>query len=344
MANGSSGNAAWGHLTRPSTQDTTSAGPTAASTPSASSTNEDRKTQARLAELLDRNMARVDHVEKMPSPYMWETLQDMEDRLKVLRTHVESLNQQLGQQRVGDGGNIDVTEIVKLQDQAIVKAGYDLASMHEKVDSLRRTYRTYEKGDNVLEMADRAERARQEQLDNDLKLKMIQTIPQPGQPGTPAPAFGAPSPAATPASGSIFGGFGATTSAFGSTPAAPKPAFGAAPAPGTSLFGTPAAPAPSTGGSLFGGTPAAPAPATGASLFGGTPAGAPATAFGATTPAPAAFGAAPPTTFGAAAPIAAPAFGAAAPAAGAPTFNFASTTSTATTPKSKNKSRSSRRR
>ena len=156
--------------------------------------------------------------------------------------------------------------------------------------------------------------------------------------------FGAPAPAAAPAFGSSPAAKPAP-SAFGAPAPAPTPGgiFGApAPAPAAGgMFGS-AAPAPAPGG-LFGASPAqAPAPG---GLFGSAPA--PTGLFGASAPAPSAFGApapapgglfgstpapAPGGLFGAPAPAPGGLFGAPAPmpsaygmapAAAAPTANLA---------------------
>ena len=298
------------------------------------SSNPDADMQAKLQQGLDRQLAFVDRVELMPSPYLWQTLEDMDQRLQNFKGHITTLQQQLEYSKRSTEEDIHVTSIVQMQNESIWKLASQWTILHNKVEQVKNSYRMYEKGDNILEMADQAERDHQQQMDHALRSHLIKTVPT-----GPAPA---------PAGGGLYG-------------ATPAPAagglFGAKPAPASGgLFGAPS-PAPA-GGGLFG----APAPApAGGGLFGApAPAAAPAGAFGAAAPA-GAFGApaAPaPGGFGApaapaggglfGAPAAAPAFGAApAPAAGAFSFGGAAapapTTSTST-PKSKNKGRSTRRR
>jgi rubrerythrin len=306
--------------------------------------------QAKLQELLDREMAHVDRVERMPSPYLWQVLEEMEQRLTSLKTQMESLNLALEQSKQIPTETVNITAIVKLQEQSIWKVASALANVHSQLEQVRHAYRMYEKGANVLELADQEDREHQQQLDHQMRLQMVKNMPTttyaPGAPAPPAPGgsiFGsAPSPG-----GGIFGSAPAPSSGglFGSAPAA---------APGGSLFGS--TPPASGGGSLFG---SAPAPAPGGSLFGSAPAPAPGGGlFGALppTPAPAGglFGAPAPTPapggglFGAPAPTPAPGgglFGApAAPAPAGGLFGNTAPSSTSSTPKSKNKSRSSRRR
>ena len=293
-------------------------------------------TQAQIQRLLDRQLVRVDRLEHMPSPYLWQLIDDMESRLSALQNSITILKQQLENSKRQRPDDIHVTSIMQMQEEAIYKLVGQWTALQKQVEKLRSSYRLYEKGDNVLELADQAERDRQQQLEHQLRLQMVKVMPAtapapaPTQGGglfgstAPAPGgslFGTPAPAP---SGGLFGSFGApapatgglfgsatTTGLFGITPA---------PAPGGGLFGS-TAPAPAPGG-LFG-TSSTPAPATGG-LFGTTTSAAP--AFTATTPATPAFGSTP------------------APAA----FSFGSTgtttSTTSSTPKAKNKSRSSRRR
>eukprot|EP00934_Nitzschia_sp_Nitz4_P005465 Nitzschia sp. Nitz4//scaffold17_size182527//131485//133464//NITZ4_001872-RA/size182527-processed-gene-0.104-mRNA-1//1//CDS//3329539394//5455//frame0 len=330
----------------------------------------EKDVQARLQELLDREMAHVDRIERMPSPYLWQVLQEMEQRLNNLKQSLESLHATLQNTQQVSPESMNVLAIMKMHEHAIWTIASAMATVHAQVEQVRQEYRVTEKGTNVLDEADHTEKQRERALDFKMREQMVKSLPAP-KAGAPAPAggmFGAPAPAPTssfgfgapaPSSGGLFGSapapggslFGSTPapapggSLFGSTPA-PAPGgslFGStpAPAPGGSLFGTPA-PAPA-GGSLFGASTPTPAPAPSGGLFGSTPAPAPSGGAFGSTPAPAAAAPAP-FAFGGATP--APAggglFGGAptpAPATGA----FGSTTSS-TTPKSKNKSRSTRRR
>jgi outer membrane murein-binding lipoprotein Lpp len=292
-------------------------------------TTMDKETQVKLRELMDRQMAHVDRVERMPSPYLWQVLEEMEQRIHNLKGQMESLNRALENSKQIPPESANVVTIIRMQEQAIWKVATSMAAVHSQVDQLRNDYRLYEKGTNVLELADQEERQFQQALDHKMREQMVKSLPAAGapRPGAPAPGgslygsapapsgglFGAPSPAP--------GGFG-----FGNSPA---------PTPG-GLFGSTPAPAPP--GGIFGSTPA---PAPGGSLFGSNPA--PAPAFGAPAPAPAtggfAFGNTPPAApapggFGSTPPAPASAFG-----------GFASAPSASvSTPKTKNKSRSTRRR
>ena len=282
--------------------------------------------QVKLKKLLDQEMTNVDRVERMPSPYLWQVLQEMDQRLLTLKSQMESLNQALKQSKQMPTDTVNITAIVKLQEQSIWAVASKLANVHARVEQLRHAYRMQEKGVNVLELADQEELEHQTQLDYQMRLQMVKTMPAARAPAAPAPGgsiFGSPAPAA----GGIFGstpGPAPGGSLFGSTPA-PAPSgglFGSTPAPAPSggLFGSTPAPAPS--GGIFGSTPA-PAPSGG--LFGSTPAPAPSGGLFGSTPAPAPSGG----TFGST-PAPAPLFG--------------GSSSTSSTPKSKNKSRGSRRR
>ena len=290
-----------------------------------------QQTQAQLQTLLDQQMVHVDRVERMPSPYLWQVLEGMEQRLASLKREMEVFKNALEQSKKIRGDDVNVTEIVKQHEMLIWKIANGIANLHERVEEVRHLYRQTERGNNVLEEADRDEKGRKRQIDEQLMLQMVNTLPATSAPAAPAPAPGGFGFGSAPAPGpSIFGGTPtpATGSIFG---AAPKSAGGSifgAPTPGGSIFGSPPAPA---GGSLFGST--TPAPAGGGMFGSATPAPAPAAggfSFGGATPA-----AAPATE-------AAPAFGfGAAPAGGGGLFGSAQTATT--TPKSKNKTRGRRR-
>lgn len=290
----------------------------------------DKDTQVKLRELMDRQMAHVDRVERMPSPYLWQVLEEMEQRIHSLKGQMESLNQALENSKRIPPESANVVTIIRMQEQAIWKVATAMAVVHSQVDKLRFDYRLYEKGTNVLELADQEELQFQRDLDHKLREQMVQSLPAAGAPKPGAPAPGGSIFGAAPApSGGLFGAPSPAPGAFGAFGTSPAPAsgglFGSTPAPASSggLFGSTPAPAPS--GSLFGSNPApapafgapAPAPSTGGLGFGSTPA--PATgSFGTTTP-----------------PTPAPAFGG---------FASAPTSASASTPKAKNKSRSTRRR
>jgi hypothetical protein len=231
----------------------------------------DPDTQTRVRELLDQQLAYVDRVERMPSPYLWEIMDDMKHRLGSLEQQAVMLGRQLDQSRameITDAG--DVVSIVETQCRAIWQVTNKITHVQREMEGLRYKYRMYEREENVLEKAQREETERQRRVDDQIQRMYVQASQQPGQ--QPAGQQAAGLAAAVP------GGL------FGSTPA---PASG-------SLFGSTPAPA---AGSLFGSTPA---PAAGG-LFGSTPAAAPA--------AGGLFGSAPAPAAGAAAPASAFAFG-----------------------------------
>ena len=296
----------------------------------------DKDTQNTLRELLDRQLSHVDRVERMPSPYLWQTLEDMEQRIRALKGQMESLNTALESSTQISPESSDVITILRMQDQAIWKIASALAAVDAEVNQVRHEYRLFERGTNVIDEADQEERQHQQYLDHKLREQMVKSLPAAGtpKPGAPSPGGGMFGSAPAPSSG-LFGAPSPAPGAFSFSAPAPSSSglFGSnpAPAPSGSLFGLGPAPAPS--GGLFGSTPA-PAPG-GSSLFGSNPASAPAFgaapapstggfSFGGSTPALGAFGAT---------PAPAPAFG-----------GFASASSTPSTPKAKNKSRSTRRR
>jgi hypothetical protein len=304
--------------------------------PSSNSQNsqKDAALQAKLKDLLDREAAHVDRIDRMPSPFLWQILEEMEQRLATVQHKMISTEKTIRTQALQPSAEVNIVQVMQLQEQSIWKLASALAPLQQKVEQLRQKYRMYETQGNVLEEEELQERQRQQQLDHQMRLQMVKTLPQ--RPAAPAPGGGMFGSAPAPG-GSMFGSAPAPggSSLFGSSAPAPGGSlFGSAPAGG--LFGSTPAPAP---GGLFGSTPA---PAAGGmfgstpgGLFGGAPAAAPAAGFGAAAPA-AGFGAAAPAAgFGAAAPAAG--FGAAAPAGG-----FGS--STQSTPKSRNRKSGTRRR
>jgi len=337
----------------------------AAVSPKSQEKRKQEETQRRLKELLDATMVSTDQIYRMPSPYLWQCVEEMEERSRGLQAQLYSLKETLEISNKVTSDEFDVVGVIQLQEQTIWKVASKLTEVHTKVDHLRQLYTLHEKGLNVLEEARLSEENHQRQVDRQVRALMVQNLPSTlptgaaqapggglfGSTSTGSSLFGAPAPAPggslfgstpAPATGGLFGAAPAPSGGlFGSTPApaAGGGLFGSAPAPATGgLFGATPAPAPATGG-LFGAT--TPAPAPGGGLFGSTPAPA-APAFGA-TPAPAtttAFGAAP----------AAPAFGAAPVPATTPAFGAAPAApnlfgaSTATTPTAKNKTRRNSRR
>ena len=240
--------------------------------------------QAQLQAILDRQMAHVDRLERMPSPYLWHTLQDMENRLHNLKNQVFSVHQQINHSVRSDEPE-DIASIVHSQNRALAAITARMEYVHSQVEALRDQYTFYEKGENVIAKATYEEQQRQRRIDDQIRMQYVQSASKGGASGNTQQSTQAPGQASAPAS--AVGGFGG----FGSPAPAPSAAFSfssastPAPAPG-GLFGSTPAPAP---GGLFGSTPA-PAPG---GLFGSTPAPAPSnTSFSfntssATAPAPA---------------------------------------------------------
>jgi hypothetical protein len=302
-----------------------------------------------LQRLLDNTLTQTDQVEKMPSPYLWDLLHELESRAFDLKCRLHSLKQDMEATKSVSPEDIGVPQVIQLHDGRIWRIADDIGLVHLKVDQMRHLYNLSERGRNVLEEDRRSEVDFKRSVDREINMMNILHLKE-------------TAPAPTPATGGIFGSLTSTTSSG---------VFGAAPSHGTGFsFGATSPPAPS--GSLF--RNSTPTSATGSSLFGtssSTPAfggtGIPATtpssglfgtpstgtllgSTGSTTPAPAsgAFAAAPAAST--------PAFGQASVAAGGapafPSFGGTSTTSTSTplfsgtssTPKAKNKSRGGTRR
>ena len=239
-------------------------------------TNEslDADLQTKLRQLLDREMVHVDRVERMPSPYLWQLLEEMEQRLIALKVQMNSFQLALEQSKKQiPSDHVNVTAIVKLQEQSIWKIASTISMLNARMNDIRNAYRNAEKENNVLDAADQELLERKQGVDQQMRLQMVKTLPVKSA-AAPAGSF-----ASSPAPGGLFGKAPASGGGlFGSTPAPAGGFFGNTPAP---AFGTPAP-------SIFGSTPA-PAPAFGAPApafsFGSTPA--PAPAFGAApTPAP----------------------------------------------------------
>ena len=283
-----------------------------ATTPSSKEKEFDRQLKA----LLDSEMIHTDQVSRMPSPYLWKTLEEMEERSRLLEGKLEHLKSCLEISKEVSTEEFDIVAVVRLQEQTIWKVAADLTNVHTKIDQLRQLYNIHERGTNVLEAARLEEVIHRQQLDQQLKSMMVKNLPTTlpaaqggafsaaGAPATGGGLFGSTTPnMAAPATGGLFGKSPTpATGLFGAAPApvggglfgaapAPGGAFGAAPTPG--LFG--AAPAP-VGGGLFGAAPApagafgSPAPIAGGGLFGAAPAAPAGGLFGAPAPAPAAFG------------------------------------------------------
>jgi hypothetical protein len=257
---------------------------------------------AAVHQFLLGQMAHVDRLERLPSPFYWEGLATMESRLAELQGLHETIRMRSLQE---DWTDQPITYVMQQHADLLFGISQNVQHVQWQVEELRQQYRLWEtKVPNVLEQAAREDNQEKRRVNEEfLRMSLYKaaeagtvtpaTTSTPLFGGTPAAApstgFGSPAPAGgipafgAPPAAPAFGGTPAP-GAFGAAPTPAAPAFGAVPTPAAPVFGavpTPAAPA-------FGGTPAAAVPA-----FGGTPA-AGASAFGA-TPAPGAalFGAAP---------------------------------------------------
>ena len=254
--------------------------------------------QEELRKQLDMQTVYVDRIEKIPSPFMWLQLADMEHRLAELTHMIQSLKQQLEMTKIIN--NIGVASVVQQQTEFLRRIDYVVAQVHGSMEGLRTRYRLWERGPNILDKAAAEEELKRRKNSEQVKIAYLK--------GQQATQTSAP-PAGTPATGGLFGSNPTSGGLFGNTPgpapgggglfgSTPAPAgaslFGSAPAPvGGGLFGSTPAPAPAAGGSLFG-SASAPTPAAGGgSLFGGAPAPTPAAGGGGlfgSAPAPAPTG------------------------------------------------------
>jgi hypothetical protein len=221
-------------------------------------------TQQKVRDLLDGQAAYVDRVERIPSPFLWQTIEDIQHRLANIQEQAHILQSRLALSLSSEP--IHVSSTVEYQHITLSHLTQSFNTIHHKVDEIRTQYRWFEKNDsdNVLEKSAREERSRQRSLDEKVQLQFLRASgPTPGAaPATTVPAptsaysFGGTSSASTPASSSFsFSNSSLPAPAFGAP--SPAHAFGApAPTPGGSLFGS-TAPAPSNGGFSFGGTTSA---------------------------------------------------------------------------------------
>jgi hypothetical protein len=233
-------------------------------------TSEDN-VQSKLQQLLDRQLAYVDRVERMPSPYLWQILEDLESRASNIQLSVDTLAKQLDRYRNDSADPVDVILVIQLQHQALSRTLEVIAKLHQEMDKVRQRYRLVERGDNILDKADHEERDRERRIQEQVRIAFLQASSKEQATTTSAPP-----------------------TAFGSTPApAPTPFFGSGTtplsAPAPSVFGAPANPPTTAPGGIFGNTTT---PALATPNF-GAPAQAPTPAFGAPAPLPGFLGATP---------------------------------------------------
>jgi len=259
-----------------------------------------------LKALLDSEMNHTDQVSRMPSPYLWTTLEEMDERFRLLKRKLDYLKTCLEISKEVSTEEFDIVAVVQLQEQTIWKVAADLTNVHTKINQLRQLYNLHERGTNVLEIARQEEVKHKHQFDQQLRSMMVKSLPATLPTSAAQRGIAAPAPTTT-----CFGTQPSTTTpapAFGAPSATPAPVFGStvAPALTSNIFGT--QPSTTSLASAFG----APPPTTG--LFG--------TQSSTTTPAPV--------------------FNATAATPG--TGLFAPTSTVAATPKSKSRRNNTRRR
>lgn len=187
----------------------------------------DDELQTRIRALLDGQMVHVERLERMPSPFLLQLMDTMQERADKLKTMLRKLEYEMNQSR-----DVNVHSILGLQHQQLHQVASKIVAIQQEMQKLRATYQVYERGENVIEKADREEFERKQReedaiLMHYLKAGQSNASQQQQTPGAPAPAFGAsPAPA--------------TSFSFGSTTTTPAPAFGSTT--------TPTAPAPLGGG------------------------------------------------------------------------------------------------
>jgi hypothetical protein len=215
--------------------------------------NEETDISIRLGELLDQATLHVDRIERMPSPYFWQCLDDFQRRILDLQDQLLLARHQIEHSRTRPSGSaIHVAVVVEEQHRAIWSMGDRLARLNSAVNEIRHKYKLYERpGQNVLEKAKKEEIDRHQRVNERLRRAYLQSAQ------TPVPVATSSSTAPAPATSS-FG--------FSSTAPAPSAFFASttttAPAPSTS----------STSAFSFSGSTPAPAvsgPSPAPALFGG---------------------------------------------------------------------------
>jgi Nucleoporin FG repeat region len=243
--------------------------------------------QVKIRDALNRGMAAVDRIDRIPSPYYWDTLQSLEqralvlsERLAVLESQLEPPDSSYWTTRSDQSPATTIQNIIETQHVAIQRLVYQMDTLHNEMHLFRLRYGQYELGENVLVRQAAKKQERERQLHEQALLHYLQASATAETSGTASTTTAATATAATPSAlrPSTFGTTPLTSSA-GAPATAPAFGFSAAPLGGAT------APAP-----LFGAAPAAPAP-----LFGTTttnPAAAPTNLFGSAAPVPL-FGGAP---------------------------------------------------
>jgi hypothetical protein len=212
-----------------------------------------QKLQEQLQVALDRQMVSVDRLDRMPSPFLVATIENLQQRLDTLSRQAHQLKQQQQQSSpltsplssihstATSNQPLSITSVVQYQNSMLIRLGAMLQTIHQNMKELRLQYSLMEQGTNVLEQADIDEWKQQREREQEAQYRYLKALQESGGQAVSATTTAA----AAPASGGLFGASTAPVPAFGAAPATSGFSFasaGAAPAP--SAFGA-AAPAPS---------------------------------------------------------------------------------------------------
>jgi hypothetical protein len=232
--------------------------------------------QSQIRMALEKSMADVDQINRMPSPYFWQIMKEFEQQLVQLTKSKSVLQKQIQQSKRIQSVK-DIQDIVETQHLEISRLNDFVKSLSEAMERLRMKYKASETSNDVLETAKLESWNRERKLQEKVQMAYLQAVCANPSSTTAPPS--APTVTTTATTGGLFGSN------------APAPALGGGIFGSTSTAPT-TAPATTTGG-LFGSTTSAAAPSSG--FFGSTTtnaASAPAAStgtgllFGSTTPAP----------------------------------------------------------
>lgn len=219
---------------------------------------------SKVQQLLDSQFALVDRLERMPTPYLFESLTEWQQCAQALEAEVQHQLNLLA--TVRDDEVAPLESLVRVQHEVLVQNAMRLSVTMREMDEIRNLYRIYERGENVIDKADQEDFAQEQRWNDQVILKFVEqqaqlSHHQPQQPSTSTPSAGfslgsssAPAPfsfsSTSTAPPSLTTGF-----AFSPSPGPSATAFGiggastTSAAPATSLF-------PSTA-PTFGNAPAA---------------------------------------------------------------------------------------
>jgi hypothetical protein len=106
--------------------------------------------EQKLRNSLLHNATLVDRIESLPSPYLWNTIVELENQCSTLRDSVQTLMQDLDciqsnrhPDKLGTTPNLeeDVRVAVQAQTDALIRIASRLSSIHDQVDRLKTMYR-----------------------------------------------------------------------------------------------------------------------------------------------------------------------------------------------------------